>query len=255
LRIAQGSVGFLSATETLNKASSRAADISIASFPNTLSFGPLVLSILRCDGVVTGRAVNRKVINQTSIYHSSPPLCSYAVPQTWLCPNMPDVGPIQCMLRPYIDRWSDTCSIVIQLRLDKLCSFLCHPTPNHQNPSVLLSKRLAVLEGQVLAQCILQRFLSKQFVQDLSDIVHKYEFDSLLDTWWDVLVNIGFAGCWNDQLWRTNISSVRPKNRLSANVLLMPARCAARIFSFKPPTGRTWPRSVISPVIAETDRA
>ncbi len=30
----------------------------------------------------------------------------------------------------------------------------------------------------------------------------------------------------------------------------MPARCAARAFSLRPPIGSTWPVSVISPVIA-----
>ena len=35
----------------------------------------------------------------------------------------------------------------------------------------------------------------------------------------------------------------------------MPARFAARIFSFIPPTGRTLPRSVISPVMASLSRS
>ncbi len=34
----------------------------------------------------------------------------------------------------------------------------------------------------------------------------------------------------------------------------MPARIAARLFSFKPPIGRTSPRKVISPVIATSER-
>src|ERR1043165_3075461 len=37
-------------------------------------------------------------------------------------------------------------------------------------------------------------------------------------------------------------------------MFLMPARCAARTFSFTPPIGSTLPRSVISPVIATSRR-
>ena len=35
---------------------------------------------------------------------------------------------------------------------------------------------------------------------------------------------------------------------------LMPLRCAASAFSFRPPIGSTWPVSVISPVIATSRR-
>ena len=42
--------------------------------------------------------------------------------------------------------------------------------------------------------------------------------------------------------------------RLGKMIVLMPARCAPNIFSFTPPTGITLPRSVISPVIARSER-
>ena len=36
--------------------------------------------------------------------------------------------------------------------------------------------------------------------------------------------------------------------------VVMPLRCAASALSFSPPIGRTWPVSVISPVIASASR-
>ena len=38
------------------------------------------------------------------------------------------------------------------------------------------------------------------------------------------------------------------------STMRMPPRCAASSFSFSPPIGSTWPRSVISPVIATSER-
>ncbi len=39
--------------------------------------------------------------------------------------------------------------------------------------------------------------------------------------------------------------------RLQRMISLIPARLAAKIFSLMPPTGSTWPLSVISPLIAK----
>ena len=41
---------------------------------------------------------------------------------------------------------------------------------------------------------------------------------------------------------------------LGQTMFFMPARCAASTFSLTPPIGSTWPRSVISPVIATSFR-
>ena len=38
------------------------------------------------------------------------------------------------------------------------------------------------------------------------------------------------------------------------STMVMPPRCAASSFSFSPPIGSTSPRSVISPVIATSER-
>ena len=46
----------------------------------------------------------------------------------------------------------------------------------------------------------------------------------------------------------------RPRCARGASTRLMPARCAASAFSFRPPIGSTWPVSVISPVIAMSSR-
>src|SRR6266851_920870 len=45
-------------------------------------------------------------------------------------------------------------------------------------------------------------------------------------------------------------SSMSARFAAGARIVLMPARCAARIFSLSPPTGSTCPTSEISPVIA-----
>lgn len=48
-------------------------------------------------------------------------------------------------------------------------------------------------------------------------------------------------------------SSISALFAAGAMIVLIPARCAAKIFSFRPPTGSTWPTREISPVIASRE--
>ena len=56
------------------------------------------------------------------------------------------------------------------------------------------------------------------------------------------------------RLISSGTSSRSARLRSGTMTLLMPARCAARTFSFRPPMGSTRPRRVISPVIATSWR-
>ena len=47
-----------------------------------------------------------------------------------------------------------------------------------------------------------------------------------------------------------NLGEILACSRPGSAPCVMPPRCAASSFSFRPPIGSTWPRSVISPVIA-----
>lgn len=70
---------------------------------------------------------------------------------------------------------------------------------------MLRANGFTVFEGQMLLQPLEEGFVGKHLVQNLSSIIHKDEFDTLLDAWWDVFVDVRLACCRDDELCRNRL--------------------------------------------------
>ena len=80
----------------------------------------------------------------------------------------------------------------------------------------------------MLLQPLEEGFVGKHLVQNLSSIIHKDEFDTLFDAWWDVFVDVRLACCRDDELCRNKVRKVRRQTRdrscFSLSLLFIPAR-------------------------------